>query len=147
MEEDPELEAIRTKLRAEVMGAAQQAGPAGLTAPIEVDDASFEAAVAKHPFLVVDCWAPWCGPCRIIGPIIDELAREMSGQVVFGKLNADHNPKTMQAFGVQGIPTLLVFRDGKLLDRIVGALPKPALKGQLERMLRPNHARPGPRRL
>lgn len=128
VEEDLELAAIRARLRQQMM--AQAVAP---VAPIEMDDAGFDATVRAHARLVVDCWAPWCGPCRIVGPIVDELAREWSGRVTFGKLNVDHNPAVSQAFAVQSIPTMLVFRDARLVDRVVGALPKPALVARLQR--------------
>jgi thioredoxin 1 len=122
VENDPELAAIREKMMAQ-MGAQ----------PVDVDDEGFVAFVRAHPLVVVDVWAAWCGPCRIVAPIVDELAREMAGQVTFGKLDADANPAVMQAFGIQGIPTLLVFRDGRLVDRLVGAMPKPALAAAIQR--------------
>lgn len=126
VEEDLELAAIRAKLRKELSAPAK---------PIDVTDASFESFVTSHNLVVVDCWAPWCGPCRIVGPIVDELARELSGKVVFGKLNSDENPAVMQAFGIQSIPTLLIFKAGRLADRIVGAVPKPRLSAMIQRHL------------
>lgn len=150
MSEDPELAAIRARMRAEILGA-PPAAPAptpasALDHPVEVDDAGLPALVREHDTVVVDVWAPWCGPCRIIGPIVDQLAREMAGRVVFGKLNADENPRTMNTFGIQGIPTLLVFRDGRLVDRLVGAMPKPALQASIERHLVRRSGTAGPRR-
>lgn len=158
-EEDTELAAIRARLRQEMLTEAQaqaqvqaQAQPQGAASaasegPAHVDDAGFEAFVRQHPNVVVDCWAPWCGPCRIVGPIVDELAREMAGRVAFGKLNVDDNPRVSQAFAVQSIPTLLVFRDARLVDRIIGALPKPQLAMALERAFgRRASGSPAPRR-
>ena len=78
----------------------------------------------NYPTLVVDCWAPWCGPCRIIGPIIEELATEMKGKIVFGKLNVDENPQTSMKYKIMSIPTMLVFKNGILVDQFVGAMPK-----------------------
>ena len=99
--------------------------------PIKITDADFDDAVKKYDTFVVDCWAPWCGPCRMITPVIDELAKEMHGKVVFGKLNVDENPMTSVKHQIMSIPTLLVFKNGDLVDRLVGALPKEALKEKL----------------
>lgn len=152
MSDDPELEAIRARLRQQMMAEAaapaeEEAAPP-LDRPVEVDDAGFDALVREHDLLVVDCWAPWCGPCRIVGPVVDELAREMAGRVAFAKLNVDHNPRVSNAFAIQSIPTLLVFKRGRLVDRIVGALPKARLQAAIERHASPRRAgTPGPRRL
>jgi len=100
--------------------------------PLKIKDADFEDTIKKYNTLVVDCWAPWCGPCRIVGPVIDELAKEMQGQIVFGKLNVDENPMTSTNFQIMSIPTLLVFKDGNLVDKFVGAYPKEELKKKLE---------------
>jgi thioredoxin len=94
--------------------------------PIELTDANFKSSIASGP-MVVDFWAAWCGPCRIIGPVIDQLAAERD-DVRFGKLNVDQNPRTSQAFGVQGIPLLVFFKDGVERGRVVGAVPR----GQIE---------------
>jgi thioredoxin 1 len=128
VDHDPELAAIRQKMMAEM---AER--PAALDRPVEVTDEAFVDFVRAHKLVVVDVWAAWCGPCRVIGPIVDELAREMAGEVAFGKLDADANPAVMQAFGIQGIPTLLVFKEGRLVDRLVGAMPKPMLAGAIRR--------------
>lgn len=151
MDDDAELAAIRSRLRQEMAQAAATpaAAPAApaLDHPVEVTDATLPAFVQEHPFVVVDCWAAWCAPCRVLGPVIDQLAREMKGRVAFAKLDVDRNPRTAQQFGVQGLPTLLLFQGGRPVDRIVGALPKPQLAGLLERHLarRPGGT-PGPRR-
>ncbi len=102
----------------------------------EVNDSNFEEVVLKSEKpVVVDFWAPWCQPCRIIAPIIEELAKEYDGKVVFAKLNTDENMQTTMRFGIRGIPTLLIFKNGKELGRIVGARPKPQLKEEIERVL------------
>ena len=102
----------------------------------EVNDSNFEEVVLKNEKpVVVDFWAPWCQPCRIIAPIIEELAREYDGKVVFTKLNTDENIQTTMRFGIRGIPTLLIFKDGKEVGRIGGARPKPQLKEEIERVL------------
>mgnify|MGYP000108938323 CR=1 FL=1 len=103
--------------------------------PVEVTDSSFAQFIRKYPLVVVDCWAAWCGPCRMLAPIIDELAREYSGKMLFGKLNVDENPQVASQYQIMSIPTLLVFKNGKLVDRIVGVMPKQVLEQRLKRHL------------
>ena len=99
--------------------------------PIKVTDANVETNVKKYPLMVVDCWAPWCRLCRMVGPIIEELAKEMQGKIVFGKLNVDENRATSAKHGIMSIPTLLVFKSGNLVDNIIGAMPKEMLLGKI----------------
>lgn len=155
VDDDPELAAIRARLKKELMQQAQapsptpaaQAPPPQALVP-DVDEADFEAFVRGHENVVVDCWAPWCGPCRIVGPIVEELARDMAGRVRFAKLNTDMNQGIAQAFGIMSIPTLLVFRNARLVDRIVGAHPKPQLAALLDRHFgRRSAGSAGPRRM
>ena len=101
-------------------------------APLTFTDANIGEAIKKYNTIVIDCWAPWCGPCRIVTPVIEDLAREMQGKVVFGKLNVDENPTTSTKHQIMSIPTLLVFKNGILVDRLVGAYPKEELKKKLE---------------
>ena len=100
---------------------------------IEITDADIDENIQKYGTIVIDCWAPWCGPCRMIHPIIDELAVEMKGKVVFGRLNVDENPKVSMKHKIMSIPTLLVFKNGELIDRLIGAVPKELLKQQLSK--------------
>ncbi len=100
--------------------------------PIHLLDADIDETMKKYPTIVIDCWAPWCGPCRMIGPVIEELAREMKGKIVFGKLNVDENPQTSMKHKIMSIPTLLVFKNGVLVDRFVGAMPKDMLIQKLK---------------
>ena len=102
-----------------------------LSSPLTITDADIEEAVKKYNTIVVDCWAPWCGPCRMVGPVIEELAKEMQGKVVFGKLNVDENPATSMKHRIMSIPTLLIFKNGNLVDRLIGAYPKEELKKRL----------------
>ena len=98
---------------------------------LELNSKNLEEAIKNNPALVVDCWAPWCGPCRMMSPVIDELATDLKGKITFGKLNTDENQDMAMKYQVQAIPTLLIFKDGKLADRKVGALPKKVLAGEL----------------
>jgi len=103
--------------------------------PVVVTDATIDAAASQYPIFILDCWAEWCGPCRTIGPIIEQLATEMKGKVVFGKLNIDENMQTANKYRISAIPTLMIFKDGKLIDKLVGAYPKPALAAKIQKFL------------
>jgi thioredoxin 2 len=104
--------------------------------PVTVTDATFASLVEGSPLpVLLDMWAEWCGPCRIVAPVIDELAGTMAGQVRIAKLNVDENPGTASRFGVQSIPTLLVFKNGREIDRMVGVQPKPEIVRRLERVI------------
>ena len=99
--------------------------------PIKMTDADINDQIQKYDTVVVDCWAPWCGPCRMIAPVVEELAGELQGKVVFGKLNVDNNQSTAMNYGIMSIPSLLIFKNGKLADRIIGAMPKQMLMAKL----------------
>ena len=103
--------------------------------PLTVTDATFERALsdAGEKPILVDSWAPWCGPCRIVGPIMDQLAAESNGRYRVAKLNVDENPQTASRFQIASIPTMLIFKKGKLVDRLVGAQPKDAIAARLKR--------------
>ncbi len=101
--------------------------------PVKITDANFEMEVLHSPLpVLLDCWAPWCGPCRMVSPIVDEIAREMAGSLKVGKLNVDENPVTASRFQIMSIPTLLVFKNGRVVDQIVGALPKAQILQRLK---------------
>lgn len=104
--------------------------------PLAVTDATFSAEVERSPLpVLVDMWAEWCGPCRMIAPMLEDLAAEMAGRARVAKLNVDDNPVTASRFAVRSIPTLLVFKDGREVDRIVGVRPKAEIAQRLERWL------------
>ena len=103
--------------------------------PVTITDATFSAEVERSPLpVLLDMWAPWCGPCQMVAPVVEELAKEMAGRVRVAKLNVDENPATATRFGVRSIPTLLLLKAGKELDRIVGVQPKSAILQRLERI-------------
>ncbi len=104
-------------------------------APVNITDSSFNEFTGKYPYVIVDCWAPWCGPCRILGPVIDELAGDYQGKVAFGKLNTDDNQATAMTHGIMSIPTLLFFKDGQLVDKTMGAMPKSDLASKIQQHL------------
>jgi thioredoxin 2 len=118
-------------------GRCKQPLSGGGAAPVIVTDATFAAEVERSPLpVLVDAWAAWCGPCRMIAPAVDELAAELAGRVRVAKLNVDENPATASRFAIRSIPTLLVIAGGREVDRIVGALPKEGIRARLEQALR-----------
>jgi thioredoxin 1 len=134
-EKDAELETIRKAKLREMMKKSKSFEEVLINKPVEVTDATFNGTVQSHRLVVIDCWAAWCGPCRMIAPIVEELAREYAGKVVFGKLDVDKNRAVTTQYQIMSIPTLLVFSHGKLLDKITGALPKHVLEAQITRYL------------
>ena len=133
MSSDDELEAIKQKKLAELQkAAAARATMSSLIEPIVLTDSNFRSEVTKYPLILVDFWAPWCGPCRMVSPIIEQLAKEYSGRVAFGKVNVDECQMTAASFGIQSIPTMMMFKNGKAVDVMVGVMPK----GQIEMKLK-----------
>jgi thioredoxin 1 len=95
--------------------------------PITLTDNDIKKAIATYPFIVVDCWAEWCGPCKMLGPILENLAKKHAGEIVFAKLDVDANPETAREYGIRSIPNLIVFKNGQKVGDIVGALPETKL--------------------
>ena len=121
-----------------VCGRCRNPLPAGTvhSQPVEVDDRTFQDEVLSfNGPVLVDCWAPWCGPCRTVGPVLDQLAAEYAGRIKIAKLNVDENPRTASSYAVQSIPTMLLFNRGKQVDRLVGALPRQEIESHLRALL------------
>lgn len=104
---------------------------------VDANESTFEVETRAQPTVVVDLWAPWCGPCRFVSPILDELAHQFPGRLKVVKVNVDENQGLARRFDASSIPTLVVLRDGAVVNRVVGALPKPQLEAQITRYLKP----------
>ncbi len=102
---------------------------------VEFTDDNVKSVIESGKPVVIDFWAEWCGPCRMVSPLVEELAEEFDGKVEIGKLNVDENVDTPNEYGIRNIPTILFFKDGKLVDKQVGAAPKSALKSKVEAIL------------
>ncbi len=107
--------------------------------PVVVTDDTFQKEVLESPIpVLVDFWAIWCGPCRLIAPVVEELAKEYDGKMKFAKLDVDVNQKTAMEYGIRSIPTLLIFKNGKVVSSVIGAVPKPNLINKIEEALKSN---------
>lgn len=128
-----ELEAIRKKKMEQIIRKKElESYP---DKPITVADADFNQFISKYPLVVVDCWAEWCAPCRMLAPTIDELAAEYRGKIVFGKLNTDNNRATAMQYKISSIPAMLVFKNGNFAGQIIGAVPKEQIVQQLQPLM------------
>jgi thioredoxin 1 len=128
-----ELEEIRAKRLADLQSLAEQQALRKATKPVHLTDANFDSETALGGVALVDLWAAWCGPCLRIAPVIEQLAADYAGKIRVYKLNIDENPLTPGRFGVQSIPTLMIFKDGKLVDGIIGAVPRQEIERVLQR--------------
>ena len=128
--EDAEIDRIKKAKIAAMLEQAQKEKI--ISKPIILTDTNFNSEIAKNELIVVDFWAPWCGPCRMVGPLIEELASEYGGKVIFGKLNVDENMVVPSRFGVRGIPTMIIFKDGQAVDTLVGACSKAHIESKFK---------------
>lgn len=135
-DEDEEIQAIKQRklleMRNSVMKRYDMNSKIG---PVVLTDMNFRDEVSKYPLMLIDFWAPWCGPCRMISPIIEELASKYRGKVVFGKLNIDESQTVAQYFGIQSIPTMIILRYARVVDVIIGALPKAQIESRITQHL------------
>ncbi len=102
---------------------------------VEITDSNFEEIIKSDQPILVDFWAEWCGPCKMIGPVVEELAGDYEGKAVIGKVNVDENPNVSAKFGIRSIPTLLVFKGGEIVDKQIGAVPKQVLADKIDAQL------------
>ena len=136
-EEDEEIERIKRQKLEEMMkrvsGKTEETKVSSRISgkPLDLTDGTFTSFVKENAMAVVDVWAPWCGPCRFVSPVVEELARDYAGKIAFGKLNVDQNQRVANQYGIMGIPTILVFKNGKLVDQIVGAMPRQMLEPKI----------------
>jgi thioredoxin 1 len=131
---DDDIESLIERRRKEwEQEKASQSRQTGFDGIIELTDANFDSTLKSQKLMLVDFWAPWCGPCRWVSPILEQIAQENAGRLVLGKLNVDENPLTSQRFGIEGIPTIMIAQNGKMVNQIVGALPKE----DLDQVIRP----------
>jgi thioredoxin 1 len=133
---DEELERIKLKKLKEIMGSSRSSEGSSIEAsPLTLTDENFDEVISKHKLVFVDFWAPWCAPCRMIAPMVEELSREFAGKIVFGKLNTDENPQTAMKYMISAIPTLILFKNGAEAERIIGVTPKQAIEAVLRKHL------------
>jgi thioredoxin 1 len=133
---DEELERIRQeKLRQLMEKVTEPQKKPAPNKPVDLTDMTFKEAIQNHSLVVVDCWAPWCGPCLYVSPIVEEIARDYAGKIFFGKLNVDENRRVAMQYSIMSIPTLLVFKNGRLVDQIIGAMPRGMLEPKITRYL------------
>jgi thioredoxin 1 len=133
-----ELDQIRLRKIQVMFDQAKNSGQAK-NQPMIITDDNFHSTVQTHDLMVVDFWAPWCSPCRMVGPIIEALSAEYIGKVAFGKMNVDENQMVPSRFGIMSIPTIIIFNHGKEVERSVGAYPKAQIEAMIKRYLASNH--------
>jgi len=139
-QEDAELKRIRMEKLKELMerqqaSRTQHEEKKWPEAPILTTDKTLSGIINNYPLVVIDCWAEWCSPCHMVAPVIEELARDYAGKIVFGKLNTDENRMSANNYNIMSIPTLLIFKNGKLIDQVIGAMPRQMLEPMITKYL------------
>jgi len=136
-EEDNELLRIRHKKMQELLSVkGKRENQEGvLDKSIPVTDTTFEETIQKYPMIVIDCWAPWCGPCRMVSPVLEEIARDYAGRIIIGKLNVDENQETAMKYRIMSIPAMMIFKNGKFIDQVIGAMPRQMLEPKITKYL------------
>jgi thioredoxin 1 len=135
MNDDEELSKIREKKLKSMLESLSKSKNTQESLITDVSDSTFDSFTKEHDLVLIDCWAPWCAPCRMVAPTVDALAKKYAGKLTVGKLNTDDNQSTAMRLDIMGIPTLLLFKKGKLVDRIVGAYPKDIIESRVKQHL------------
>lgn len=129
---DDELERIRTAKKKDLERKLRDSGRPHI---LTITDRDFARVVQEHPYVLIDFWAEWCGPCRMVSPAVEELAVEFADRLTVGKVNTDENPLVSRKFSITAIPTLMLFSHGQMVDRIIGAYPKETIRKRIQRIL------------
>ncbi|MFP4050119.1 MAG: thioredoxin [Thermoplasmata archaeon] len=129
--EDKEAEEVKKRMMEDMMNEDEK-GVDYPDSPITLNDSNFQVKLEEYPLVLVDFWAAWCGPCKMMEPVVEDLAQEYQGDVVFGKLNVDQNQRVPSKFQVSGIPTLILFKNGEMVDKMVGAMNKQMLEQKIK---------------
>ena len=132
MKKDEELERIKQEKLRNILRNIEKKDKTNLGIPVQITDINFRSVIRENQFVVVDCWAPWCGPCKQITPIMEQLHEQYKGTMTFGFLNTDDNQELAMEFGIMGIPTILVVKDGRHVDSLVGVMPKSEVERRLK---------------
>jgi thioredoxin 1 len=132
MSEDEEAKKIKQRMAESMRVTITQTGSGE---PIDLTDATFDKAIRDHSYIMVDFWAPWCGPCRFVSPVLEELAKDYAGKITLGKVNVDENPTISNRFMISSIPTIKFFKDGEEVDSMIGAAPRPYIEQRLKAYL------------
>jgi thioredoxin 1 len=135
MNEENELEQIRLKKIKAMLDTTAKGHNTSSKQPIILNDNNFSTTIANNELIIVDFWAPWCSPCRMVGPVIEELTAQYTGKVTLGKMNVDENQTVPSSMGIMSIPTIVIFRQGKEVERLVGAYPKAHIEEIINRYL------------